>query len=154
MYSSLNSSEGITIMKNDGAGNFTVSETLVINTAILLFSANDIDNDGDLDIVCGNADNTGLLTFYNGAAPLDTEPTSITNPSLTYIRIYPNPTSEYINIDSQCAIEEVILYNMLGNEVLKAKESSKININSLAAGVYTIKIITDKGTDIQKICIQ
>ena len=43
---------------------------------------------------------------------------------------------------------------MLGNEVLKAKESSKININSLAAGVYTIKIITDKGTDIQKICIQ
>lgn len=155
--SSLDYSEGITIMKNDGTGAFTVSETFFINKPIVLFAPNDIDNDGDLDIVCANKSNIGLFTLYNGAAPADEVeevPTDIKNGSLFNIHLYPNPSNDYINIDSPDVIQEIIVYNVLGEEVLRSNHTKQINVSALASGIYNIKIITDKGTAIQKVCIE
>jgi hypothetical protein len=52
-------------------------------------------------------------------------------------------------------MEQVAVYNVLGQVVYKAKADSKdkhtLNLSGFASGVYTIQIYTDKGTVARKL---
>ncbi len=63
------------------------------------------------------------------------------------IKIYPNPTDNILNIylSERVKLEEVIIYGLQGQEILKLKERS-IDVGNLSDGIYFIKIITDQGT--------
>ena len=63
---------------------------------------------------------------------------SVTDPSLLNFLIYPNPTTDYINIDCS-SFENVFIYNILGKELTK-ETSNRINVSSLSKGVYFIKV--------------
>jgi surface protein len=52
--------------------------------------------------------------------------------------VYPNPTTDYINIDCS-SLESVFVYNIFGNELIK-ETSNRINVSSLSNGVYFIKV--------------
>lgn len=74
------------------------------------------------------------------------------------INVYPNPTSNILNItlnNLDAKIETIVLYNILGQEVLHDTQihqsNHKINVSQLAAGVYQMMIITDKGFLFKKI---
>jgi hypothetical protein len=58
--------------------------------------------------------------------------------------IYPNPASDFININSANIIgKEISIYDMLGNKLITATAESpetRINIESLPIGVYFIKM--------------
>ncbi|NNT72851.1 T9SS type A sorting domain-containing protein [Flavobacterium sp. IMCC34852] len=57
-------------------------------------------------------------------------------------RIYPNPVTDILNIESEMAIEKVTVYNVLGQEVISKSpntESVALDVASLQAGVYVIK---------------
>jgi hypothetical protein len=57
--------------------------------------------------------------------------------------IYPNPTSDYINISYSSItekIERIDILNQLGNMVMQVKESETINISDLPSGIYFIHI--------------
>lgn len=71
------------------------------------------------------------------------------NPILQEIRIYPNPATKVLNIETSYDIE-VKISNVLGKTVLSSKEK-QININNLPQGVYVVKIETDKGTITKKV---
>ncbi len=65
----------------------------------------------------------------------------------TKISIYPNPTSNYIIIDSEYPIESIKFYSIQGKLVLKENNlTSRVNISHLPTGVYFIKIETYKGS--------
>lgn len=73
----------------------------------------------------------------------------------TYFTLYPNPSKSVLNINLKEAIEvqSISIYNTLGQLVLvvtNAEEVSKIDVSSLTAGNYFIKIISDKGTSSSK----
>lgn len=54
--------------------------------------------------------------------------------------IYPNPTSDILNIDTESS-EEVKIYNLTGQLVLTASsQSKKIDISALNAGTYLVQI--------------
>jgi len=56
-------------------------------------------------------------------------------------RIYPNPTRDKVNIQSQSEIKAVEMYSILGQKVLEATHA-EIDISHLEKGTYIVRIIT------------
>lgn len=67
--------------------------------------------------------------------------------------IYPNPSSNTVFIKSVTAIQQVEIYNTLGQLVTKTGVTdNKFDVSILATGTYTIKLLTaDSVTHIQKL---
>ena len=68
-----------------------------------------------------------------------------------YFTLYPNPAKSDLNISSKESIEvkSISVYNTLGQSVLvvtNADKVSKIDVSSLTAGNYFIKINSNKGS--------
>lgn len=68
-----------------------------------------------------------------------------------YFKLYPNPVSTTLNIETKDAIEisSINIYNTLGQLVLvvpNAQNIKMVDVSSLSSGNYFIKINSDKGT--------
>lgn len=63
------------------------------------------------------------------------------------INLFPNPVSDILTIElpSSTVIEKVSMYNAIGQKSLETNQS-KIDMSSLAKGIYVIKFETNKGT--------
>jgi len=70
------------------------------------------------------------------------------------ISIYPNPASEFINIESTKTIDKIELYDLLGKRVLRTTETNQIKINHLPNGVYLLKVFSDNKSITKKIVIK
>lgn len=88
--------------------------------AVEILDGLDNDCDGDID--------EGLLSTNSFESKL--------------IKIYPNPTNVYIKISGLNQIENYIIYDVLGTEVMKGKikENDVINIQNLSNGFYFLKL--------------
>jgi len=65
---------------------------------------------------------------------------------LTSFRIYPNPTSNILNIEAGAAIQSIAVYNVLGQEVMNraANEATmSLDVSGLNSGIYVIKTMID-----------
>ena len=65
---------------------------------------------------------------------------SIEDEHLFAISIYPNPTSNTLFITGNETPITVVIYNVLGKEVLSIKNTNNINVQALPSGVYVIRI--------------
>lgn len=68
--------------------------------------------------------------------------------------VYPNPVTDILNIESQEAVEKVVVYDVLGKVVLQDNPgvvSPSINMASLSSGTYFVKVFIDKNSKIVKI---
>lgn len=75
----------------------------------------------------------------------------------TVVSIYPNPASQYINLNSQAPIREVLLSDMFGKQLLRTNATqgtNRISVDHLPAGLYMLRLITDNGILDKKIQIQ
>ena len=63
-----------------------------------------------------------------------------------YFDIYPNPTSDYLNISNIHTDFKVQIYSLLGSKLLDYSNARRINVESLNNGVYLIKIINQNHT--------
>lgn len=66
--------------------------------------------------------------------------------------IYPNPTSEYLNITSNQAVKQIQLYNLLGKQVLKTNKN-QVDVRALSSGLYLAKIEYGSNTITKKVII-
>lgn len=60
-----------------------------------------------------------------------------------HVNIYPNPSNEYIFIDTKEKVFNIEISNLAGQVVLKQSDlstGSKVNIKPLVNGIYTIKV--------------
>jgi len=79
------------------------------------------------------------------------------NVSKEALNIYPNPTtgSATVVVDGTLKMERLEVYNVVGQIVYKSEAQSKdkhvIELGSIAPGVYTVQVYTDKGTVSRKI---
>lgn len=64
--------------------------------------------------------------------------------------IYPNPTSDFIQIETPENIREINIYSSVGQKVMTS-QSTKINVKSLNTGVYWVEIKTKNGSTVHKI---
>ena len=71
------------------------------------------------------------------------------------ITLYPNPTHNTLTVESASPIREIAVYDMTGRAVMvetmcTSSQQRVVNTSSLHAGIYIVKVITDKGTKTAK----
>lgn len=70
---------------------------------------------------------------------------SIKEVDATTIALYPNPTTDFLHIQSAEKVASVAVYSVQGQKVLATENVEKINVQSLSAGVYWVEIKTVDG---------
>jgi len=76
---------------------------------------------------------------------------SINNLEKTSFILYPNPTSNDLNIETTTINYSVKLYDILGNQVGNYPNNpNRVNVSYLVKGVYLIIIETSEGNTIRK----
>ncbi|MFN8274364.1 MAG: leucine-rich repeat domain-containing protein [Flavobacteriaceae bacterium] len=100
--------------------------------------------------------------FFDYNAPIDTglAHTIFENLSNTgfemdsSIMVTPNPAAHFVSVKANNLIKSVEVYDIQGRIIQMSiinKNESKLDINSYSAGTYFIKIVTEKGTQMQKL---
>jgi photosystem II stability/assembly factor-like uncharacterized protein len=100
------------------------------------------------DDVCFAGDSRSIYNTTNGGGPLIEQVghqvfLSTDENVKQNIFIYPNPSTTYINIDSETTINYVYLIDINGRVVYSEKTNSKtksINTNNLSRGVYIVQV--------------
>ncbi|WP_079240958.1 T9SS type A sorting domain-containing protein [Chryseobacterium indologenes] len=64
--------------------------------------------------------------------------------------VYPNPASDFIQIETTEKLKEVNIYSVTGQKIMTS-QVTKIDIHSLNSGVYFVEIKTSENTTIHKI---
>lgn len=69
-----------------------------------------------------------------------------------HVKVYPNPTSNSVNIQSDKEIKQIELISVEGKRIKKDFYSSQINLNKLPKGIYLLKIqFTDDTFEVKKV---
>lgn len=100
-------------------------------------------------------DNDGSGFIVDNIIIKDMDQLSVSDINKTQVNIFPNPTSDFINIKSDEKIKSVKLYSASGSLVKAENDNlSRINVSNLSKGNYLISIETDSGTETKKIIIK
>ena len=85
----------------------------------------------------------------------ESEILSISNVTPEQIKIYPNPVTEYLNIQltNELRLESIKLFNALG-QLIKDSSKSSIDVSNLNKGLYYARIETNKGKATKKVIIK
>ncbi|MFT3753201.1 MAG: T9SS type A sorting domain-containing protein [Paludibacter sp.] len=77
---------------------------------------------------------------------------------VNFISMYPNPVKDVVNFMSTDAdITSIEIINLQGQMILRKEihsNTAKLNLDKLGAGIYYVKVITSKGTKVEKLLIQ
>ena len=71
------------------------------------------------------------------------------NADMETVVVYPNPTKDYINV--QCtmndvqSVEVIDVYGKVVNTLNVTDNQTQINVSGLAAGMYFVRVTTDRG---------
>jgi len=93
-------------------------------------------------------------TDYNGDYSYSEIQTIQENPKSSRIVVYPNPSSEFVNIESNETIVRIEIYNLNGRQQLIEKPNQdyySINVSTFPKGIYVFKIISSTNTTIEKV---
>ena len=85
------------------------------------------------------------------------EETSIEGITADGTTIYPNIATQYVTVESNNAIEKVVIINMQGATVMTTQCNTKaatLDVAHLANGVYFVVATTTEGTIVEKIIKQ
>ncbi|MFK5878967.1 MAG: T9SS type A sorting domain-containing protein [Flavobacteriaceae bacterium] len=104
-------------------------------------------NQADIFFDFNPAINTNIVTTEITASALGMDGNLISK-----FYIYPNPTSNILNINSTTQITKLEIYNNIGQAVLSEINKRSIDISTLSSGLYFIKIKDELGNlEIKKI---
>lgn len=62
------------------------------------------------------------------------------------VSIYPNPTVDILNIQSTEKMNQIQVFNMMGNLILEQNNTTKIDVSHLSTGTYIIKGLANDKT--------
>lgn len=94
--------------------------------------ANDINNDGYIEIISGWWSENSVVWTMN--------PLGVGDVSLEEIHVYPSPTSGMLHIDSDTPISKIDIYDGNGKLVVSQKDQNSIDLTNLSSGVYLMEL--------------
>ena len=99
----------------------------------------DLNGDGPPEMVLGNY--AGGVAYFEGATPPAHTP--IVQHERIPLRVYPNPVSDILHVESNECLESVAIYDLYGRIILVVNKiednSTVVNTLSLPAGVYFVR---------------
>lgn len=100
-----------------------------------------------------NGTNSGDVNIYSIDTTISSNLNSLSFNSASF-SIYPNPTSEYLNIDLQqnLTLKNVNFYNNIG-QLVKTTSNPSIDLSDLSKGNYFVEIVTNQGKAIKNLII-
>ena len=84
-------------------------------------------------------------SFSEACIFLDTK-----NKEFANFKLYPNPVSNILNVNSDVFIDKITVTNLMGDTVLTTKKT-ELNLNFLPSGMYFLKIQSGSNTSIERI---
>nr|WP_036825024.1 T9SS type A sorting domain-containing protein [Polaribacter sp. Hel1_85] len=138
--------------ENDGTGNFGALQTIstTANSPRSIYAA-DIYGDGDIDVLSASLYDDRIAWYENASNTLSVDANELNNELL----VYPNPATNQITI-TNLALQKIEIYDLTGRLVksvstINNEETIRIDISSLHAASYLIKVITDKAVVTKKL---
>lgn len=153
------------VIKYDGSGQ------LIWKREFNKYGANNVNYFWDIHqtydggfIICGDLTNVGIgrqnlwilkldsmgCEFVNCSVAVENDLLQNTNS----ISIYPNPTSNYLTIDSDLDYHTINIYNLSGKLVKTTERNSQILVSDLSKGMYFIQLVADKNVITKKFTIE
>jgi hypothetical protein len=98
-----------------------------------------------------NSNEIPAFTFVNMT-------TGTTGPQAQWLSVQPNPAADYLHIGIQNDLRATrcVLSNMIGQEVAQqtlTEGSNTLDTRNLPAGVYTLRVITERGVVSRQVVI-
>ena len=113
---------------------------------VKVIEVGDMDNDGDMDIMVGQY--YGNILYYENTS---NSSTNINEEADLQLTVYPNPATNHINIQSNKAVEQIDIFNSLGQKVIsEINPKTSINLKGLSKGTYFIEIFYKNNKLIRK----
>lgn len=139
--------DSVTAIKMDNDGNYVVGGFVRYQ----LFTAED---DG-IPTITSSSIMDGFSDFFVaklGATECGVHVAGVKDFNEKQLKIYPNPASGSINIESALVLESYQVINVMGQVLVSGslEGSSTINIGNLANGTYIVKITDTKGNSVSK----
>ena len=97
----------------------------------------------------GNGTNSGHVRIYN------LKTSSANDFVLENFNIYPNPTSDLLNIslENNLTLEKVTIYNNAGQMIKEVKEAT-VDVSTLSEGIYFVEVTTNQGRTVKKVIVK
>jgi len=109
----------------------------------------DLDGDADMDLLVGEY--YGEMVYYENTTDIGVDEYEAFD-----LKLWPNPASDQVNIDTQEAIAQVLIMDVKGRQLYSISQPGlTISLPDLPKGSYLMKITnTDKQSVIRKLSIQ
>lgn len=102
------------------------------------------------DIVLGDAaiyfDYNPAINTNQVATEFVDEVAGTDDPAMARVNVYPNPAGDVLYIQAGGEKCTIVVYNLLGQQVLQATDATAVNVSGLETGVYQVKVSTGNGT--------
>jgi hypothetical protein len=101
-----------------------------------------VEGEAELEIdLYSAADPQNILGTIN--VQFETSSTSVTDLNTSELRIYPNPTTSFFQLNHPADVAQVVVYNIIGNKMREfdARNISRFDISDLTQGIYIVRIL-------------
>ncbi|SMD33685.1 Por secretion system C-terminal sorting domain-containing protein [Reichenbachiella faecimaris] len=95
----------------------------------------------DFDPIVGQSYYRLKMVDYDGYTEFS--PVVSSTSSNSSLVLHPNPTSDFLNIQSDIEVDHVALYNASGKEINLTVAKRQIDVSSLMPGIYMLKMISN-----------
>jgi hypothetical protein len=119
------------------------------------FNGTDVTNFYEVHAVMANGKQVDALT---ATGSVTIQNVSVEEFDLSDLAIFPNPAQDVVRIDSDLPWQQIDLINLEGKVVRTFSQantsSNSIQLQGLRAGIYLVKIQTEKGNAVKRLIIQ
>lgn len=102
-------------------------------------------NNQTIYIAFVNYTDDGFALYVDDIRATIEDPVGINELTEVAVKVYPNPVSDVLKVQSAANIELLELVSLSGERLMSTNES-EINVSSLQSGSYFVKVVTDQGS--------
>lgn len=129
-----------------GSNNDLGSSIRITSDGGYIMAGESSSNNGDV------SGNHGMSDFW--VVKLAPDPLTVTDFNTTEIILYPNPVSSMLHIEGQENIENIQVFNLLGQQLMEQSVNTlntTLNMSSFSAGMYVVHIVSNHQTQTYRI---